>query len=534
MTPRAAIIAPRSNRGPLDGALGGMTIPVGATVVLGAATVLAAIVSNGNLLAAIAPVAGAALFAGVWMAPLRVTLGIVMFLALAADRPGDTDGRWLSPLAPIGGLLFHNLNHIFSLDALKFSGVVALLAVLLVVRVGRCLTGRAQDTAGSLTMARPMRWALAVALATVVASLAFGVARGGDVEMAKIQVQAYLQLIAVAYLFGVSLRGERDYRWLGGLLVAAACVKAAMALWVRATLPASFPDQWGVMRELEYATNHGDSLLFTAATAMLLGPLFHRPTRRQVAWFLLLMPVVIAGVVANDRRVAWVEIGAVVAAFLLMNPVSTVTRRFLRVVVLALPLLVPYAIVGWSSASRVFGPVSFVRNIVQPERSDGSLDRSTLFRDVENYNLVDTFKGNTVLGTGFGFPFVETVAGDALPGFEEYYFLPHNSIVGLWAFTGIVGFSGLFLVIVIGMLLAARGHARARCPDHAIAGAAAFGCLVAYIVHLWADIGFTEAPTIFLIGLALAVAGQLAVATGEWQMPVTARPHSNQNQWEQP
>ncbi len=524
MTHRATtIIAPPAPPSLLDGILGGLTLPVGATVLVGAVTVLAAIVSNGNVLATVAPVGLAALLAAVWMVPLRVTLGLVMFLALAADRPGDTDGHWLSPLAPIGGLLFHNLNHIISVEALKFSGVVAILGVLLVVRVGRILTGRVRDTADSLPLAWPMRAALAVGLLTLMATLAWGTLRGGDIEMGKIQVQAYLQLLAVAYLFGVSMRGERDYRWLGGLIVAAACVKGTMALWVRATLAASYPDQWGVMRELEYATNHGDSLLFTCATAVLVGPLFHRPTRRQVAWAAWLLPFLIAAVVANDRRVAWVEIGAVVAAFLWMNPGSLITRRFARVVVLALPLLVPYTIVGWSSPSRVFGPVGFVRNIVEPERSDGSLDRSTLFRDIENYNLVQTFFGNPVLGTGFGHPFVVALEGDSLAGFEEYYYLPHNSIVGLWAFTGAVGFSGLFLMVVVGLLLAARAHPRARNADQAIAAAAVIGTLVAYIVHLWADIGFTEAPTIFLVGLAVAMAGQLAVATGEWPQAPQAR-----------
>ena len=324
------IIAPPSPPGLFDGVLGGLTLPVGATVAVGAATVLAAILSNGHVLATIAPVGIAALLAVAWMVPLRVALGVVMFMALAADRPGDTDGHWLSPLAPIGGLLFHNLNHIVSVDALKFSGVVAILGVLLIVRLGRTLTGRARDTADSLTLAWPMRAALAVGLLTMIAALAWGTIRGGDIEMGKIQVQAYLQLLAVAYLFGVSMRGERDYRWLGGLIVAAACVKGAMALWVRATLAASYPDQWGVMRELEYATNHGDSLLFTCATAVLIGPLFHRPTRRQMAWAAWLVPFMIAAVVANDRRVAWVEIGAVVAAFLWLNPASVVTRRFAR------------------------------------------------------------------------------------------------------------------------------------------------------------------------------------------------------------
>ena len=68
--------------------------------------------------------------------------------------------------------------------------------------------------------------------------------------MAKIQVQGYLQLLAAAYLFGVSLRGPRDYRIAGRLIVAAACIKAAMAVWIRFTLPSSYLTSDGVMTEM--------------------------------------------------------------------------------------------------------------------------------------------------------------------------------------------------------------------------------------------------------------------------------------------
>ena len=119
--------------------------------------------------------------------------------------------------------------------------------------------------------------------------------------MAKIQGQAFLQLMAAAYLFGVSLRGPRDYRTAGKLIVAAACVKAIMAVWVRLSLPSEFPNEWGVMTELEYATSHGDSLLFACAIAVLVGPLVYRPRARQLGWTLLTLPILM--------RVSWPTIG---------------------------------------------------------------------------------------------------------------------------------------------------------------------------------------------------------------------------------
>ena len=492
----------------------GSVLPI-AGAVLGMAIVLAAVLADGSFIASGAPVL-CVLVAMVWVAPIRVTLCVAMFIGLAADRPGDSEGRWASPFVSMGGMMFQNLNKFISIEALKFSGVFLLVACLLVVRGYRVLSGRARDTKGSLQPAAPVIWCVVLAVLTIVASVTFGALRGGDLQMAKIQVQAYLQLLAVAYLFSVSLRGQRDYRFLAAAIIAAACVKAVMALWVRSILPPLVSDQWGVLREMEYATNHGDSLLFACAIAILAGPLFYRPTARHVRGFLLLAPVIVAGIVANDRRIAWAEVAIVMFVLLAMNRQSLFTRRAARIGILASPVLLAYAIVGWSSPSRVFAPVQLVRSLVEAERIDGSIDRSTLFRDVENFNLAYTFQSNPVLGIGFGHPFRQLVQGDDLSIFVEYPFLPHNSMLGLWSFTGAAGFTGIFAIIVVTLFLGARSHAHATSPHHGIAATAAIGCIGSYAIQLWADIGFSEPPTIFLVGLAIAVTSQLAVTTGAW------------------
>jgi hypothetical protein len=89
-------------------------------------------------------------------------------------------------------------------------------------------------------------------------------------------------------------------------------------------------------------------------------------------------------------------------------------------------------------------------------------------------------------------------------------------LLGLWAFTGPLGFIGIVMPLVIALFLAARAHAAATVPAQAIAAAASIGAIGAYVLHTWGDIGFTEAHSIFLIGLALAVAGQVAIETGAW------------------
>jgi O-antigen ligase len=95
--------------------------------------------------------------------------------------------------------------------------------------------------------------------------------------------------------------------------------------------------------------------------------------------------------------------------------------------------------------------------------------------------------------------------------------MPHNSILGLWAFCGPFGFTGLMLVLVVGVYFASRSYQQARDPDQRVAAFMAIAMVLIYLVHCWGDIGFSERRSIFLVGPALAIAGQLAMSTGAWR-----------------
>ena len=387
----------------------GVLVSVAVVGLIALSTGVAATIGNGSVVVALAPLAVAWVLWLVCTAPLRNTLCVLMFLGLSVDRPGDSQELWNSSLAFIGGALFQNLNKSLPVDALKFNGMTLAIGLLLAVRAYRVLVGRTRDSAQSIAPAPPLTWSLGVALTAVVVLVVLGLARGGDSQMAKIQVQGFIVLLGAAYLWSVSLRGPRDYRVLATVTVMAACSKAAMALWVRQVLPPAIPDRFGTLREVEYATNHGDSLVFSTALVILLVPFFFRPTMRHVRWLLLVLPLIVAGTIANDRRIAWAQLGASILVMFAMNVRGPLARRALRATILVSPLLVVYIVVGWMSPSRIFKPVQTIRSMIVAERVDGSIDRSTLFRDIENYNLVYTFQGNPVIGTGFGHSFVSAV-----------------------------------------------------------------------------------------------------------------------------
>ena len=187
-------------------------------------------------------------------------------------------------------------------------------------------------------------------------------------------------------------------------------------------------------------------------------------------------------------------------------------KRFLaRAALVALPVAAAYVAIGWDSKAEIFAPVKLFRSV-----SDSDIDHSTLYRDVENYNLLYTIRWNPFVGAGFGQPFDIVAPLDDISFFKEYRYMPHNSILGFWAFGGIFGFTGLSLVFVVAIFLASRSYRLARTPDERVAAFSVIAMVLIHEIQCWGDIGFSERNSIFLVSAALAVAGQLAVSTGAW------------------
>ena len=171
-----------------------------------------------------------------------------------------------------------------------------------------------------------------------------------------------------------------------------------MALWVSTPLHAERP-------EPAFATSHGDSLLFACATIMLIARFAEQPVRRNALRCLVILPLLVGGMVANNGGLSGSRSAAAIVMLLVYIRRQTRLKRFLT---------------RTASRTRSAGPglrchrVELAVRHLRP-REDIPLgrgcdvDRSTLFRDIENYNLLYTLRQNPFFGTGFGHPFVEVV-----------------------------------------------------------------------------------------------------------------------------
>jgi hypothetical protein len=459
---------------------------------------------------ALAPAALVALVWATCVLPLRHSALTLLFLMLTLEGKGDASGRWQSPWATLGYPLNTNLNLVFPIEALRFTGADLVTVGLLLLFLWRRLTGSRLDRDDAVPAAQPLTLSVFVSLGALAFLIAFGLARGGVFAQVLWQCHQLGLIMVVVGLYLAALRGPQDLPALGKTILAAALLKAALAYYVRHTL--------GLDKDaLPTATSHHDSMLFATAFCMLVALFFERRSRRNLYLCALFLPVLALGLIANNRRLAWIEIGAAVLVVYAMNPPSRFKRSLQRAALLAAPLFAIYVAAGWHGTSRIFGPVAKIRSIV-----DSSYDRSAQERDVENYNLIRNLADSPLIGKGFGHEYVEYVPNDDVSNvFPQWRFIPHNSILGLLAFGGLLGFTLLLLPLSTGVFLAARAYWRTHDPTRRAAALTSIAVVLIYLIQCYGDMGLISWHSVFLVSPALAAAAKLATASGAW--PVRAR-----------
>jgi hypothetical protein len=501
----------------------GIVVLVGLVAV---ATLAGVIASDGNIVVAIAPVAALGLLYLLWHVPLRYPVLVLLFLGLTLENPTDDNasGLWKSPLAPVGALLLGHWNLTIPVKALFFSGVDLLLAFFFLIALYRRLIGSPVDRNGFVETASPMRLFGAVTIFGAFFLEGWGILRGGmDFPDSLWQMQRVIYLPLLFFLFHYALRGPKDQAGVGKAIILAACVRAAAAWALRwvITVPACevMPMAMSPLCATPYpiemmptATSHPDSMLFAGAFCLCVTLVIELPTRKHALLCAIVLPILTMGMIANNRRLAFVEIALALLVLFFVMPMTNVKRKVVRYTLMASPLILLYVVAGWNHATGVFKGAAMIRSIV-----DSKSDASTEWRDLENYDLFYTLKSSPVLGVGYGHPYIDQIH---LPDVEAFYklehFIPHNSILGLWAYGGIIGFSLLWTFMVVGAFFAARSYKLATRPIDRVAALASTMMLVIYLAHCYGDLGLGTWASVFLVASALSVVGKLALTTGAW------------------
>ena len=473
--------------------------------VLALATVALVFVGNGNLAIALAPCLILLLICGIWFLPLRIPMAMLFVMAWAVEAPGDAFASGLieTPWRIVGQLLWGKLNLVFPVGALVITGFDLVALLLFATIVHRHSRHATIDREGWVESPTPIAIFACLSLAAVGWMSFYGLARGGSFRFVLWQSIRWLYLPIVYLLMNQALRGARDAALMGKLLLGVGLFRAVEAISFRLVYP---------VEVLPHCTTHADSVLFAACVALLGAMLLEMPGKRTYLLSAGLLPFFLWAMKANNRRLVWAELGLVALIFWMMSPWRPWKKKIARAAVaLSLPLLL-YGAVGWNTEGAIFAPVRKIRSM-----TDSKSNTSTLWRELENYNLVYTFQQSPVLGSGFGHPFIMALK---LPDVEKVYelepYIPHNSVLGLWAFGGLLGFALIWAVFPVGIFFTVRAYHWSRTPLERVTALGAAAVQVCYVAQGYGDLGFGSWGSIFTVATSYALIGKICVANRAW------------------
>lgn len=449
--------------------------------------------------------------------PLRYSLMALTFFALVLPNPidGTPVMSWHPPALMLGAIMLTHINtldrSITALDWCSFSGMDVCIVVLVLVAVFRQVTGSRIDERGRVATPRPLVKLAYLSLVAPGFAWFIGLVRGGDMHMSLWQLDQVMHLPILFLLFHVGLRGPKDHVALTRVVLSAAAYKSLLALYVVNNLtPPDTGETPGEHPALAYATSHADSMLFSCAFVLILALLLERVGKRARRLSVIFIPLLAAGITANNRRIAWVQVGLVFFTVFFASRDSPLKRRIRRYLLMVSPLAAAYFYVGWESTRSIFKPAQMMRSVVEAQT-----DASSFWRELENFDLISTIRSHPIVGTGYGYGYDEVIVLPQVEYSLERY-APHNGILGLWSFCGIFGYTALTLLWVVGVYFAMRSYYLSTDAGHRAAGLVSFGAVLIYLIQCWGDLGLGSWTGVFIVAPALAVGGKLASATGAW------------------
>lgn len=412
---------------------------------------------------------------------------VLVWIALCTEMAGDCfGGKWETPLTGITTFIFTPI------PGLKFPPWY-----LAVIATWAWATFTSKAARGGRV---PALWtSIKVSLGSIAAMALWGAVTGGDVRQMSWQLHGFLMGYMTALMLTATCTTVEHYMSLGKVFVFATLYRATVLLvfW--------FSVGRDLQPQLVTQTTHADTTLFVGGMMMLAIHALERRTLRAIlAAVLAAVPIALA-IRYNNRRLAWLSLLMGSLVVYVMLPKGKLRRRINVALAVAAPLVVAYVAAGWGRTEGIFKPVHALSTMFGEHE-----DASSETRNIENYNLVMTLKSNPLLGSGWGHEYQEvSVAYSIKELFEQYRFIPHNSVLGLLAFTGLSGFTGIWQLFPVSSFLLAHAHRGASDPRIRIVALSALVGLVVFVLQMWGDMGMGTIPSDVLFGASIAAAARV-------------------------
>ncbi len=434
------------------------------------------------------------LYKFVWAAPVHRGATTLFLLGMVLEPPDERagNGYWTPPFLTANVAFFGSLKAWLGIPGVSLNVFTLLTSLLLWKAYQDARKKRVLPPKEAVKLIQLYLGGLAV-------WMAWGLARGGAGQPAFWQILQAVAVGLLALLYLYALRNAEDVRRLGTALIVVALTKGLLVIWVYEV----------VCRPLNikpfYATTHSDSVTFGLAFTIVCTRLLSERTKQTLWQAALLVPFLIVVVILNNRRLAFVGMGASLLIAYFMLEKGKLKRQVTRGAIFVAPVLALYVAVGANSSNPFFAPAKAISSV------STSSDASSITREIENYNLIQTAKRVLVFGSGFGHEYIEFVkADDISAGHPLYLYIPHNSVLWLLGVGGALGFWLLWLPYPGLAFFAAAAYRVSHDPLSRTIALSCSGAAFILMSQAWGDMGVNSFTCALLHGACFGAAGRMS------------------------
>jgi hypothetical protein len=421
---------------------------------------------------------------------IRTVCNALVFFVLTFEDELCFDKRWSTPW-----------RFFYELLSAKIPGVRLWVLDGLILGMWVAISQQKGARAGRVKQLDRLCW---LSIASVIAWAVYGYLRGGDAIQMRLQLHTHVITMLTGMFFTGVYRHAQDFVTLGKIILAAALLRSAMA----------FAFIWTVLRpsgvSVDCVLDHGDTVLFVGAITIVVAHAVHTKARGGTLRSVAIVLLMLWAIQVNNRRLAWVSLLCALGGVYALSTFGSARRRLHRTIAVVAPILAIYAYVGWGRSERIFKPLLSFQQM-----GGTAKDPSTESRNLENLGLAKTLNTAPLLGTGFGHEYIEI--SDVLAPkdvFPMYKYDPHNSLVGLAAFMGGLGFYAVWLVFPMVAYYGARAYRFARSPPERTIAVCAVAEVIIHANQMFGDIGIGATQSQVMVPIAIAAASRLAMSTG--------------------
>lgn len=342
--------------------------------------------------------------------------------------------------------------------------------------------------------------------AAILVGLAYGIGTGGDLRIALWEARAVFYLVPLLLLTSSMVETPAQVKGLLWTALAAVWIKGAVgSLYFLVVLR-------GDLNGVERISEHGAAVHLNVLLVTGVGVLLYETPRLKKILLPTMVPFVLLGYIAMQRRAAFV--GLAVALVLMLGVLYKQRRRsFWKVAPVFLVLGGAYVAAAWNSQNTLAIPGHAIKSVIVARQA--SEDQSSNdYRMLENQNIDATISRHPLMGVGFGQKYLMAVPLPDLSRFFEWWeYITHNSILWIWMKAGLVGY--LSMIVLIGLAIASGGGAVDRLPPDELGLVTLVATLYLLMHSIYACVDMSWDPaSIAFVGTLMGI-----VNCAEWIAP---------------